>query len=42
MNALMNERVHKDACMWTNMQKPYDDLVSSLSTTVVSMLVRIG
>ena len=25
-----------------NMQKPYDGLVSSLSSTVVNMLVRIG
>jgi hypothetical protein len=51
MNALMNERMHKDAFEWKNaqrciygcdMQKPYDGLVSSLSTTVVNMLVRIG
>ena len=42
MNALTNVSMHKDACMSTNMQKPCDGLVSSLSTTVVNVLVRIG
>lgn len=42
MKAFMKESMHKDACMWTNMQKPYDGLDSSLSTAVVNMLVRIG
>jgi len=39
---MMNETMHRDACMWTHMQQPHYDLVSSLSTTVVNMLVRIG